>query len=134
MDGYPVSPLETGRRARATIDRADRAVLELGTGKPFLLVYYGSDKAGGWQRIDAPLRTVTTIDRFALVKWEHGKRAMRMLQVPELERAMGFDSQLEGRNFQLRRGSRRDRVRLLGNAVCPPVMEQIVRHLATAGA
>lgn len=133
MDGYPMTPLETARRAPATIERADRAVSQLGTDMPFLVVYYGSDKAGGWQRIDTPLRTVTTIDRFALVKWEHGKRAMRMLQVPELERAMGFDSQLAGRNFQLRRGSRRQRVRLLGNAVCPPVMEQIVRHLAAAG-
>ena len=131
MDGYPVTPLQTARRARATIERADRAVSELGEDIPFLLVYYGSDGAGGWQRIDAPLRTVTTIDRFALVKWERGKRTMRMLQVPELERAMGFDTELAGRKFRLERGSRRDRVRLLGNAVCPPVMEHVVRHLAS---
>ena len=129
MDGYPVTPLETGRRAPATIARADRALSRLGPGTPFLLVYYGNDKAGGWQSIDAPLRTVTTVDRFALVKWDQGERAMRMLQVPELARAMGFDRTLADRAFRLERGSRRERVRLLGNAVCPPVMERVVRHL-----
>ena len=129
MRGYPVTPLETERRAPATIARADRAVAELGAGKPFLLVYYGNDRAGGWQRIDAPLRTVTTVDRFGLVKWRRGERVMRMLQVPELTRAMGFDRPRAGREFRLEGGTRRDRVRLLGNAVCPPVMEHVVRHL-----
>lgn len=129
LSGYPVTPLETERRASATIARADRAVAELGCGKPFLLVYYGNDRAGGWQRIDAPLRTVTTVDRFALVKWRRGERVMRMLQVPELTRAMGFDRPRCGREFRLEGGTRRDRVRLLGNAVCPPVMEHVVRHL-----
>lgn len=47
-----------------------------------------------------------------------------MLQVPELRRAMGFP---EG--FRLERGTRRDRIRLLGNAVCPPVMQAIVAGL-----
>jgi DNA (cytosine-5)-methyltransferase 1 len=27
------------------------------------------------------------------------------------------------------RGTRRDRIKLLGNAVCPPVMEAVVRSL-----
>ena len=129
LDGYPMAPLETGRRAAATIARADRAAESLGARRPFLLVYYGSDRAGGWQRLDAPLRTVTTVDRFALVRRRRGRRVMRMLQPPELERAMGFDRPLAGRAFRLGRGSRRDRVRLLGNAVCPPVMESVVRHL-----
>ena len=31
---------------------------------PFLIVYYGSDGAGGWQALDRPLRTLTTLDRF----------------------------------------------------------------------
>ena len=128
MDGYPMTPLENGRRAAATIARADRAVSELGPGEPFLMVYYGTDAAGGWQSLDAPLRTVTTVDRFALVAWRNGERVMRMLQPPELARAMGF---VRGRRrFRLDRGTRRDRIRLLGNAVCPPVMESVVRRLA----
>ena len=130
MDGYPMTPLENGRRAAATIARAERAAASLGPGEPFLLVYYGTDGAGGWQSLDAPLRTVTTVDRFALVAWRNGERMMRMLQPPELARAMGFGR--GRRKFRLGRGTRRDRIRLLGNAVCPPVMEGVVRRLAVA--
>lgn len=56
---------------------------ELGPGKPFLIVYYGSDGAGGWQRLDRPLRTVTTLDRFGLVRWENSTPMLRMLQVAD---------------------------------------------------
>ena len=49
-----------------------------------------------------------------------------MLQVPELKRAMGF-----GDDFQLPVGTRRDKIRLLGNGVCPPVMETILRSLVS---
>jgi DNA (cytosine-5)-methyltransferase 1 len=98
---------------------------------PFLIVYYGSDAGGGWQTVDRPLRTITTIDRFGLVTWEGTEPYLRMLQVPELMRAMGFsgDYSLDGV------GRRRDRIRLLGNGVAPPVMEAIVRALTgTTGA
>jgi DNA (cytosine-5)-methyltransferase 1 len=91
---------------------------------PFLVVYYGSDGAGGWQRLDRPLRTLTTLDRFGLVEWHSGEPTLRMLQVPELRRAMGFPE-----SFRLDRGTRRERIKLLGNAVCPPVMQAIVASL-----
>jgi DNA (cytosine-5)-methyltransferase 1 len=32
---------------------------DLGVGEDFLVVYYGSDRAGGSQRLDRPLRTLT---------------------------------------------------------------------------
>jgi len=51
-----------------------------------------------------------------------------MLQVPELKRAMGFP-----REFKLLHGARRDRIHLLGNAVCPPVMKAVVRTLINNG-
>ncbi len=57
----------------------------------FLLEYYGSDGVGGWQKINCPLRTITTVDRFALVKPSPRGHEMRMLQVPELQLAMGMD-------------------------------------------
>nr|WP_272870099.1 DNA cytosine methyltransferase [Neoroseomonas oryzicola] len=52
-----------------------------------------------------------------------------MLQVDELSRAMGFDRaySLDGV------GQRRDRIKLLGNGVCPPVMRAIVESLTGAG-
>lgn len=108
-------------RADATIERAERAMSVLGSRTPFLVVYYGSDGSGGWQSIDVPLRTVTTIDRFGLVTWSGRVPMLRMLQPVEIQRAMGFD-----RKFRLPYGSRRDRIKLLGNAVCPPVMAAVV--------
>ena len=130
---YAFTPLEAEGRALATLERARRARDELGDGVPFLIVYYGTDRAGGWQRLDAPLRTVTTIDRFAIVKWEGDVPMMRMLQPDELSRAMGFNTRA-GPRLQLRHGTRRDRVRLMGNAVCPPVMQAVVRTLIDDGA
>jgi DNA (cytosine-5)-methyltransferase 1 len=104
--------------------RARRAIKALGSKKNFLMVYYGSDGAGGWQKLGSPLRTITTLDRFGVVKWYRGRYRMRMLQVPELKRAMGFPVK-----YKLPAGVRRDRIKLLGNAVCPPVMRAIVRNL-----
>ena len=127
--GYNFSPLSAPGRAQATLNRADKAIRELGKDTPFLLVYYGSDGAGGWQRLDAPLRTITTIDRFALVKPGSDGHVMRMLQVPELMTAMGFTNAPKNQRFKLESGTRRDKIRLLGNAVCPPVMQAIVSKL-----
>ena len=121
---WPARPLFAPRRAAATLERAQRGMAALGEGVPFLVVYYGSDGAGGWQRLDRPLRTLTTLDRFGLVEWQGREPTLRMLQVPELRRAMGFPD-----TFRLERGTRRDRIKLLGNAVCPPVMQAIVAGL-----
>ena len=118
------TPLRNGRRATATLERASRAYSSLGDNAPFLIVYYGSDGAGGWQRLDEPLRTITTVDRFGLCEPSPQGPTLRMLQVPELARAMGFNGELV-----LERGSRREQIMLLGNGVCPPVMESVVRAL-----
>ena len=121
---WDMSPLFIKRRARATLERAQRGFDALGDDASFLLVYYGNDGSGGWQTLKRPLRTITTIDRFALVAHNGSEPEMRMLQVPELKRAMGFNEE-----FVLPEGTRRDRIRLLGNGVCPPVMEQAVKNL-----
>ena len=121
---WSAGPLENGRRAKATIERVQHGIRQVGHGQDFLTVYYGSDKAGGYQTLDRPLRTLTTLDRFGLVQWEGKTPTLRMLQVPELKRAMGL-----GNSFSLGHGTRRDRIRLLGNGVCPPVMEAVVRTL-----
>jgi DNA (cytosine-5)-methyltransferase 1 len=121
---WPAGPLENGRRARNTIDRVLYGIEQVGWGNDFLTVYYGSDGAGGYQTLDRPLRTLTTLDRFGLVQWDDRLPTLRMLQVPELKRAMGLPD-----GAQLRHGSRRDRIRLLGNGVCPPVMQAVVEEL-----
>lgn len=120
-------PLDNGRRAIPTLERARRAMDALGEGTPFLLVYYGSDAVGGWQPLDRPIRTLTTLDRFGLVEWENNIPTLRMLQVPELRRAMGFSD-----DFQMNHGCRRDQIKVLGNGVCPPVMAFIVRQITSS--
>jgi len=47
-----------------------------------------------------------------------------MLQVPELKAAMGMPPE-----FKFEFGNRRERIHLIGNAVCPPVMERVIRHV-----
>jgi DNA (cytosine-5)-methyltransferase 1 len=121
---FRFSPLRKKKRASATLERAERAFAAVGKQKPFLIVYYGSDAAGGWQRIGVPLRTLTTLDRFAYVKPSAEGHQMRMLQVPEIKKAMGFPA-----DYALDHGTRREKIKLLGNAVCPPVMAAVVRRL-----
>jgi len=116
-------PLYSEKRAPNTLARAEKAIAEIGRGKDFLIVYYGSDGGGGWQPLNKPIRTLTTLDRFGLVTWDGNVPMLRMLQVPELKRAMGFGGKLD-------HGCRRDRVKLLGNGVCPPVMAAVVKSLA----
>ena len=125
LDGpWASTILDNGKRAGATLERFRRGVAALGENVPFLIVYYGSDGAGGWQSLDKPIRTVTTIDRFGLVTWKDGVAHLRMLQVDELKAAMGFRC-----DYILGRGSRRDRIRLLGNGVCPPIMCKVIESL-----
>jgi DNA (cytosine-5)-methyltransferase 1 len=50
---------------------------------------------------------------------------LRMLQVPELMRAMGFGDDYVLDSVR----QRRDRIRILGNGVAPPVMQAIVQTL-----
>lgn len=118
------SPLLGHGRARPTLARARRAKKAIGNDKPFLIVYYGGDSAGGWQSLDRPLRTITTLDRFALVKPNGDGHEMRMLQPPELSAAMGFPD-----NYEWPDTTRRNRIKLIGNAVSPPVMRAIVESL-----
>ncbi len=124
---WPSRILYLPGRAEATLARAERAIGEIKPNEPFLIVYYGSDGSGGWQSIDRPIRTLTTLDRFGLVTWRKGTPFLRMLQVEELQSAMGFPA-----TYKFEHGTRRDHVKMLGNGVCPPVMEAIIRHLTAA--
>lgn len=74
----------------------------------FLLPYYGRSYLG--RSLNEPLGTVRAGDCWALI---HGDR-MRMLQPTELRKAMGFP------DHYILPSKRRDAVKALGNAVCPP--------------
>lgn len=124
-DKYKFTPLFREGRAENTLIRAENAIDELGTKEPFIMVYYGT--GNGWQSIEDPLRTITTLDRFALVKPSSKGHIMRMLQPEELKLAMGFS-----KGYNLNIGvTRREKIKLMGNGVCPPVMTSIVKNLCT---
>jgi DNA (cytosine-5)-methyltransferase 1 len=85
-------------------------------GDRFIAAFYGTDRG---RSLDKPLGTVTTRDRFALVDRDR----MRMLTIQEYRAAMGFPV-----GYVLP-SARKAAIHLLGNAVCPPVAEEIVRQI-----
>lgn len=124
-DKYKFTPLFKDGRAENTLKRAKNAIESLGKSEPFIMVYYGSGE--GWQSIHKPLRTITTLDRFSLVVPTNKGHMMRMLQPEELKLAMGFsDDYTLDLNL-----TRREKIKLMGNGVCPPVMSEIISSLCT---
>lgn len=121
------SMLYAPSRASRTLRYAEAAMAELGSGEAFLVVYYGSDKGGGWQALSDPLRTVTTLDRFGLVRHTSKGWTLRMLQPPELARAMGVP-----KTHVFPVGTRRDKVKLCGNGICSPVMKEVLLQLTNS--
>ena len=109
-------------KAEATRNRVEKAFEILGRDTSFLTVFYGSDGLG-YLELDRQLRTVTTLGRFALVEPGPDGHTIRMLQVPELKRAMGVPE-----TFHAGSGSVREQIRVIGNGVCAPVMEAILTH------
>lgn len=124
-DAYKFTLLYQKGRAEKTLLRAENAIKAIGSKQDFLLVYYGT--GDGWQTVDRPLRTITTLDRFALVKPSRTGHIMRMLQPEELKLAMGFDKDYS-LNIPV---TRREKIKLMGNGVCPPVMSSIITSLNT---
>jgi DNA (cytosine-5)-methyltransferase 1 len=122
-DTYAYTPLFKKGRALNTLERAENAIEALGKKEPFIMVYYGT--GDGWQSVENPLRTITTLDRFALVRPTRGGHKMRMLQPEELKLAMGFS---KGYNLNIPT-TRREKIKLMGNGVCPPVMTSIIESL-----
>ena len=84
--------------------------------------FYGSGSGETGRSLDRPLGTVTTRDRWAVVDGDR----MRMMQPPEYAAAMGF-----GAGVRLP-PTRAEAIHLLGNAVCPPVPEALVRAIGAA--
>lgn len=97
---------------------------------PFLITYYGSGVDAG-QRVDLPLRTITTRDRFGLVTIEvEGATyaivdiGLRMLEPdPEL---LGCQFGEYAEDFDLSAATTKaDKTRLIGNSVCPHPMRAV---------
>ncbi len=96
----------------------------------FLQQYNGTSTG---QEVDSPLNTITTLDRFAVVNVEKREYViqdvlMRMLQPRELYLCQGFrpgyiiDRCADGTPI-----TKTEQVRMVGNSVCPPLAEALVR-------
>ncbi|RYE48323.1 MAG: hypothetical protein EOP24_07900 [Hyphomicrobiales bacterium] len=105
----------------------------LGEVRAFLMKYYGVDQD---PRLEEPLATVTTRDRFGIVTVEGEPYqivdiGMRMLTPRELFKAQGFPADYEIETGVFADGSRRTltktaQVRMCGNSVCPPIAAALV--------
>lgn len=85
-------------------------------GERFIMPFYGSGSGKTGRSLDRPVGTVTCVDRWAVVRGEQ----VRMMQPHELQRAMGF-----GDHYRID-GTKREKVRMIGNAVCPQVAKYVV--------
>lgn len=117
--------------------------------RAFLLKYYGTDQD---PRLDEPLHTVTTKDRYGLVTiqgqdYEIVDIGLRMLAPHELYRAQGFPEhyvidEIPNPDLLFVNGqqtvvdplslprvplSKSAQVRMCGNSVCPPLSEALIR-------
>ncbi|MCF2909958.1 DNA cytosine methyltransferase [Pseudoalteromonas sp. DL2-H2.2] len=119
-DGFKWSKVYKPGRSPATIARIENGRRRFG--HTFAAPYYsnGSGKTG--RCINRPLGTVTTVDRWAVVRGDE----MRMLQPSELKRVMGFPDDYILPN------TRREAIKLLGNAVCPPVVTDLINAIKVA--
>jgi DNA (cytosine-5)-methyltransferase 1 len=97
--------------------------------RAFLTAYYGSDGTSG-QALDEPARTITARHRLGLVTVEGTEYQIvdigfRMLEPHELLRAQ-FGKFAAGYDMSAAK-TKRDQVRLIGNSVCPELVEALVR-------
>lgn len=105
-------------RSQKTLDRI--AAGRRQHGDVFLAPYYSRGSGLGGRSIHRPIGTLTTKGRWAVVRGDE----MRMLTVSEQRKAMGFPD-----SYQLP-DSATQATHFLGNAVCPPVPEAILRAAA----
>ncbi len=121
QDGQPVdAPLHT-IQAQGT---------HYGEVRAFLMAYYSTDQDS---RLERPLGTVTTRHRFGLVTvrgepYQIVDIGMRMLTPRELALATSFpDNYILDPVYDGKPLSKTDQVWMIGNAVCPVVVEALVR-------
>jgi DNA (cytosine-5)-methyltransferase 1 len=128
--GALVVPVE-GRDGKAAVPasvpmRTQTARAETGIAVPDLLVPYYS--AGAARPVSEPVGTLTAVDRYALARVALAVEDVlfRMLEPHEIAAAMAFTA----RYVVL--GTKREKVRQLGNAVTPPAAEILISALVEA--
>ncbi|CAG2144522.1 Modification methylase HhaI [Cupriavidus yeoncheonensis] len=114
------SPINKPGRAAATLRRVANG--RKAFGERFIAPYYKSGSGLTGRSVARPIGTITTKDRWAIV---NGDR-MRMVSKDEYRAFMGFPS-----TYAL--PARKDTaVHLLGNAVCPPAVRDVLTAIKEA--
>ena len=113
--GYMTTPVSEPARTMTTTGH-----------QSLLLPYYGQSQA---QPVDIPIGTQTTRDTHALIDMAHvvDDCGFRMLEPYEVAAAMAFPEHYIPRDL-----SKKDQVKLAGNAVTPPVMAWIAGRVLQA--
>lgn len=103
----------------------------IGEVRAFLMSYYGNSGDIG-QRLDEPLRTITSKDRFGIITvagqdYQIVDIGMRMLEPHELFKAQGFpDDYIIDRDYTGKEYPKTQQVARCGNSVCPPIAKALV--------
>lgn len=109
--------LDSKPRAQRTLDRIAATMERYPDAGRWVVSYYGASRVG--KPATAPVGTLTTRDRHALVTEHDGALHYRMLTLPEQARLMGFPSTYAWT------GTRQDVIKQIGNAVCPPAARDV---------
>jgi DNA (cytosine-5)-methyltransferase 1 len=104
----------------ASVARIESAIRT--QGRECLVPYYGSPSSHAGRSLDRPIGTLTTRDRYVVVRGD----LARVLTVEEQLALSGFPP-----GYQLT-GTRRDRVAQIGNAVPPPLASAVLRSVLEA--
>ncbi len=107
-------------RSKNTLQRVARGRATFGD--RFVMPYYGSGSGLTGRSVDRPLGTVTTRDRWGIVRGKY----MRMFQPSEYRAIMGF------RDDYILPNDRATAIHMLGNAVPPPVACDFLNELKRA--
>ena len=115
------TPVRKPGRAPATLRRAINGRRQFGD--RFVMPYYGSGSGLTGRTLDRPIGTITTVDRWAVVRGSE----MRILSISEYKRAMSFP---EG--YRMPGTSKRLDIHLLGNAIPPLMAKECILALQRA--
>jgi DNA (cytosine-5)-methyltransferase 1 len=120
FDAGKWSQIHKPGRSASTISRVNSGRARFG--QRFIMPYYGSGSGLTGRSLDRPVGTITTRDRWAVVDGDR----MRMFSRFECRSAMSFpDSYQLPENHKLA-------VHLMGNAVCPEPVKQIITAVRAA--
>ncbi|WP_026959834.1 DNA cytosine methyltransferase [Aliagarivorans taiwanensis] len=116
-ESYNWSKIEKTGRSPKTLARVKSGRERFGD--RFVFPYYSSGSGKTGRSLDRPLGTVTTVDRWAIVQGD----MMRMFQPSEYRKVMNFPE-----NYLLP-STRREAIKMLGNAVTPIVPEDLLNEI-----